>query len=264
MIWNETSSPAVIVMLTQTHEAGREKCFAYYPPSPSTPDLKVNAHDEFEDGLTHDINLVSLDNSEETRAQIRELDMTTEDGSETRKIWHLLFGGWPDFLVPEGADRDALVKLVEMSREKNMDNSNNPRIVHCSAGVGRSGTFIALDWLLQELEEGSLDELPDNEDPVLKVVHLLRDQRMMMVQGEGQFNFLYDVIREQWRDRWTRMHPEEAENLGLSALGEPKFKKPRQSRESEVSEQTEQDEDERAQLEAELVDAEMDFERGKT
>ncbi|KAF2175622.1 hypothetical protein K469DRAFT_723905 [Zopfia rhizophila CBS 207.26] len=263
MIWHETSSPAVIVMLTQTHESGREKCYPYYPQSPSDPTLPINEHDEFEDGFTHNVNLISRTENEEARAQIRELEMTNEDGTEKRQIWHLLFGGWPDFLVPEGADRAALIKLIEMSREKNADNSENPRIVHCSAGVGRSGTFIALDWLLLELEEGTLDELEDDKDPIVTIVDQLRQQRMMMVQGEAQFSFLYDVIRERWRERWANLHPEEAERLGLDAIREPKFKKPRPSRESEVSE-ADEDEDMRAQLEAELVEAQVEFENGKT
>jgi protein-tyrosine phosphatase len=265
MIWNEVSSPAVIVMLTQTHEQGREKCYPYYPQSPSSPSLKVNAHDEFEDGFMHDLVLTSLVDNDETRAQVRELDMKTEDGSETKKIWHLLFGGWPDFLIPEGDERAALLKLIQLSREKNEDNSSNPRVIHCSAGVGRSGTFIALDYLLQELDEGSLDDVPDTEDPIFKVVSTLRQQRMMMVQGEAQFSFLYDVVRERWRDRWAKSNPEQAERLGLNALlvREPRAKKPRQSLTSEASEQTE-DEDERAELEAELANAGVEYDRGKT
>ncbi|KAF2869077.1 protein-tyrosine phosphatase-like protein [Massariosphaeria phaeospora] len=267
MIWSETTSPAVIVMLTQTHESGREKCFQYYPQSPSAPDLKINAQDEFEDGLMHNLSLTSLTDSDETRAQIRELDMTSDDGTQTKKIWHLLFGGWPDFLVPEGADREALLKLVQMSRDKNADNSTNPRIVHCSAGVGRSGTFIALDWLLQELEEGSLDDISDDQDPVFDVVGKLRYQRMMMVQGEAQYSFIYDVVREQWRERWVSHHAEEAERLGVhtsnvqTGTGEPKHKK---QKPSDVSAQNvEEDEDERAQLQAVLMDSEVEFDKGK-
>lgn len=267
MVWHETSSPAVIVMLTQTHEAGREKCYPYFPRSPSQPDLRVNAHDEFADGFIHTLKLTSLEDHEEARAQVRELDMTSDDGSETKKVWHLLFGGWPDFLVPEGEDRIALLRLIDMSREKNVDNSANPRIVHCSAGVGRSGTFIALDWLLQELDEGSLDNLGPEEDPVSAVVDELRKQRMMMVQGEAQLAFIYDVVRERWRERWIKLNPEDAERLGVTRNGqeEPSLKR-RKSEKSEVSmsEQEEGDEDERAQLEAELMDAEFDFEKGKT
>lgn len=250
-------------MLTQTHESSREKCFPYYPRSITSPDFQINAHDEFEDGFKHTVTLKSMSENEETRAQIRELDMTSEDGSETRKIWHLLFGGWPDFLVPEGADRAALLKLIDLSREKNADNSNNPRIVHCSAGVGRSGTFIALDWLLQELEDGTLDELEDDEDPILAVVDMLRHQRMMMVQGEAQFSFLYDVVRDRWRDRWAKLHPRDAEKLGLGAFREHKPKKSKPNREGEPSEQMDEDEDMHAELEAELAGADVDFRKGK-
>jgi protein-tyrosine phosphatase len=264
MIWNETSSPAVIVMLTQTYESGREKCYPYYPQSPSSPDLKINAHDEFEDGLTHNLKLVSLTDNEETKAQIRELEMSNEDGSEKRKLWHLLFGGWPDFLVPEAANREALLKLRDLSRQKNADNTNNPRIVHCSAGVGRSGTFIALDWLLQELEDGSLDNVLDGKDPILEIVTVLRRQRMMMVQSEAQLGFLYDVIRERWRERWVELHPEEAEKIGLTTNGEPRFKTAEQSKGTDVSEELEGDEDERANLEASLIESEAKFESGKT
>ncbi|KAF2470282.1 tyrosine-protein phosphatase 2 [Lindgomyces ingoldianus] len=263
MIWHETKSPAVVVMLTQTHESGREKCHPYYPQSPSSPTLALNQSDEFEDGFAHIVTLKDLTVHEEASAQIRELEMSDEDGSETRTIWHFLFGGWPDFLVPEGYNRTALLNLIKLSREKNANNAENPRIVHCSAGVGRSGTFIALDWLLQELEEGTLDNLEDDEDPIVAIVDMLRQQRMMMVQGEAQFSFLYDVMRERWRDRWAKLHPEEAEKLGLGAIHEPKPKKPRPSKESEVSE-TDEDEDMRAQLEAELVDNQADFDKGKT
>lgn len=265
MVWHETASPAVIVMLTQTHEANREKCFPYYPQTLTSPDLKINPDDEYGDGFVHDLKLVNLEQHDEARAQVRELDLTSEDTSETRKIWHLLFSGWPDFLVPEGSDRMAMLKLIDLSREKNLNNSTNPRIVHCSAGVGRSGTFIALDWLLQELEEGSLDEVGDDDDPVSTIVDTLRQQRMMMVQAEAQLVFIYDVLRERWRERWITKHPEEAERLGVTRNGEaePQLKRQKSER-SEASEQDEEDEDERAQLEAERMDSEVDFEKGAT
>ncbi|KAF1948433.1 receptor/non-receptor type protein-tyrosine phosphatase [Byssothecium circinans] len=227
MVWHETS-PAVIVMLTQTHESGREKCFPYFPRSLDAPDMEINSCDEYGDGFVHHLKLANLEDHEEARAQVRELDLTptTEDASESRKIWHLLFAAWPDFHVPEGDDRMALLKLIELSREKNSDNSTNPRIIHCSAGVGRTGTFIALDWLLQELEEGSLDEVEDEDDPISTVIGTLRQQRMMMVQGEAQLALIYDVLREQWRNRWIKLRLEEAERLGVTRNGleEPKLK----------------------------------------
>jgi protein-tyrosine phosphatase len=207
MIWTENQSPAVVVMLTQTHETGREKCYPYYPESPSNPDMLVNELDEFGDGLEYNLHLTSLQQDEEARTQIREIDMTTLDGNDSRKIWHLLFAGWPDFSVPESADQAALLKLVDISRDKNGDNTVNPRIVHCSAGIGRTGTFIALDWLMQELHEGALDVLADDQDPINTVVEKLRDQRFGMVQSKNQYLFLYNSLRERWRDRWISNNP---------------------------------------------------------
>ncbi|PVH96840.1 hypothetical protein DM02DRAFT_598544 [Periconia macrospinosa] len=220
MVWHETS-PAVIIMLTRLWESDREKCYPYYPRSLDAPDMEINSNDEYGDGFVPNIRLVNLDDYEEDRTLVREMYMTltTENGSESRKIWHLQFGGWPDFLVPEGRDREALLRLIEVSREKSNETPTNPRIIHCSAGVGRTGVFIALDWLLQELEEGSLDEVEDDNDPVMTLVDTLRQQRMMMVQGEAQLAFIYDVLREKWRERWIKLHPEKAERSGSTNSG---------------------------------------------
>ena len=294
MIWKENHSPAVIVMLTQTHEANREKCYPYYPQSLSNPDMRINEHDEFQDGFIHNLHLASYTTDEEARTQVREINMTTDDGSESKKIWHLLFAGWPDFSVPEGDDRAGMLKLVDISRSKNTDNSTNPRIVHCSAGIGRSGTFIALDWLMQELQEGALDDVPDDEDPILKVVEMLRDQRAGMVQSKVQFLFIYDVLREQWCERWISQHPDEANRLGLATAAapsdgveitsdneQPALKRQKSIHNSEAAESLQLPllasrpsssrgassspaPDARAQLEAELQEADLEYEKGKT
>lgn len=263
MVYAETGKEhetAVIVMLTQTHEQGREKCFQYFPADMSTPTFAINEQDEFADGFTGTLTLKSISEDAESRSTIRTMDLETSvsaagatssthsDSASAPKIHkpiiHLLFAGWPDFLIPEGADRAALLNLITLSQKLNT-NAENPRIVHCSAGVGRSGTFIALDYLLQEIAEGAWDELPESEtegqdgievnsgpmdvdgagagaggggqrdsmiltaagrarDPVVECVDELRKQRMMMVQGEGQFAFLYDVCREVWVERWRQ------------------------------------------------------------
>ncbi|KAL2356224.1 protein-tyrosine phosphatase-like protein [Cryomyces antarcticus] len=198
MIHHETDSPAVIVMLTKTHESGKEKCFEYYPTSPKTP-LPLNASNEFGDGLQGRVSLVETFEDQPSRSTIRRLNLSLDGASKT--VHHLLFTGWPDFLIPEGDDRLALLSLVQRSLILNNSSVTNPRIVHCSAGVGRSGTFIALDYLLSELASGALDAVPDDVDRIADTVDVLRRQRMMMVQGELQFHFLYDVLREQWLER---------------------------------------------------------------
>jgi protein-tyrosine phosphatase len=140
-----------------------------------------------------------------------------DDQWHEKEIQHLLFVGWPDFSVPEGENRNAMLNLINKSASLNrpatlptspsfpLDATSdtpatpmpNPRIVHCSAGVGRSGTFIALDFLLAHLERGNLDSVPDHVDPILDTVNAMRKQRMM-IQSEAQFLFLYDVMRLAW------------------------------------------------------------------
>jgi protein-tyrosine phosphatase len=170
------------------------------------PTQLINEEDEFEDGFKATLTLKSIVEDEATRSTVRELELKTAEG-ESKTVWHLLFGGWPDFLIPEGEDRTALLRLIELSAEKNV-HSDSPRIVHCSAGVGRSGTFIALDYLLTELKEGHLDSVPEDVDPIADVVDKLRQQRMMMVQGEQQLWFLYDILKQLWIDRWRGLNGE--------------------------------------------------------
>ncbi|KAI9771467.1 MAG: hypothetical protein M1840_002087 [Geoglossum simile] len=199
MIWHETANPAVVIMLTQTWEAGRDKCFQYFPEDLTASDeLTINDEDEFGDGFKAAVKLLSISEDEGSRSTIRKMALTV--GDEEKIVWHFLFSGWPDFCVPEGENQVALLRLIKLSEEHNVV-PEKPRIVHCSAGVGRSGTFIALDHLLQELEGGSIEEeisRAPNLDPVFEAVNKLREQRMTMVQSDSQLVFIYQVLRDHW------------------------------------------------------------------
>ncbi len=195
MIWHETNGVAVVVMLTQTSEAGREKCFQYFPMDFENDNFTITGEDEFDDGFNANVKLLESTVDAASRSTIRKLLLTL--GDETKVVWHLLFTGWPDFSIPEGDDRAALLELIKLSAEKN-SHQENPRIVHCSAGVGRSGTFIALDHLLGEMEHDAFSDLVQGVDPVFDTVNSLREQRMSMVQAETQLNFIYRVLKDQW------------------------------------------------------------------
>ncbi|KAL4873501.1 hypothetical protein BDV12DRAFT_79470 [Aspergillus spectabilis] len=206
MVFHETEEVAVVVMLTQTIESGREKCSQYFPLDleNSSMLLRQDDGDPFVDGddtesgngddVLGQITLLESTWNPDCRSEIRKLELTL--GSDTKIVWHFLFAGWADYSKPVGDDRDALLHLIELSASKSTP--QNPRIVHCSAGVGRTGTFIALDHLLQELESGQLLKVTDEEtDPVFETVNQLREQRMMMVYNEMQLIFIYEVLREQ-------------------------------------------------------------------
>lgn len=198
MIWHETKEVAVVVMLTQTAEAGKEKCCQYFPLDITTKPFQLEPFGDSKDSLKGNVTLVEAIEDPMSRTTVRKLLLSY--GDESRTIWHLLFCGWPDFAVPEGDDRQGLLELLKLSVEKNSVPSN-PRIIHCSAGVGRSGTFIALDYLLAHIKTGAMAKVKDDFDLIYDVVNNLRQQRMTMVQSEAQYQFLYQVTREEF-ERW--------------------------------------------------------------
>jgi len=198
MIWHETSDPAVIVMLTQTAEAGREKCSQYFPLGEEAANFEIESTDEDGSSSEGQVQLTETNFDEASRTTTRKLAMTV--GEDSKTVWHLLFSGWPDFNIPENEDRAALLELLKLSVSKN-GAASNPRIIHCSAGVGRSGTFIALEHLLAQIETGAVAEAREDEDMIFELVNRLREQRMTMVQSDTQYGFLYDVVLEQYR-KW--------------------------------------------------------------
>ncbi|KAJ5927879.1 Protein-tyrosine phosphatase catalytic [Penicillium verhagenii] len=129
----------------------------------------------------------------ESQSEVRRFELTI--GSESKIVWHFLFAGWAEN-DPIGLDYEALVELIRLSASKCAP--DNPLVVHCSAGVGRTGTFIALDHLLGELESGHLLHAFDPEtDPIFETVNRMREQRMMMVYNDAQMQIIYHVLREQ-------------------------------------------------------------------
>jgi hypothetical protein len=82
---------------------------------------------------------------------------------------------------------------LDAALKKNLD---GPLVVHCSAGVGRSGAFVAIHMLLEKLRLG----YPHEEIDVLALVGKLRKQRMGMVQTEAQFKFIFDTIADHLKD----------------------------------------------------------------
>jgi protein-tyrosine phosphatase len=233
MVFHESKDVAVIVMLTQTFEAGREKCAQYFPLDSEQASMILTEEDSdpfvtdesSQEQPAQNIGKVTLLESTfdaKSRSEIRKLELTI--GSESKIVWHFLFAGWADYSKPEGSDREALLELIKLTASKS-GTPDNPRVVHCSAGVGRTGTFIALDHLLQELESGQLLQVADPEtDPVFETVNQMREQRMMMVYNEMQMQFIYEVLREQTDIKLGKMPGQHNQSPG-SQMDEPRSAK---------------------------------------
>ncbi|CAG2232464.1 PTPRT [Mytilus edulis] len=109
-----------------------------------------------------------------------------ERGKDTKTILQFHFTAWPDKDVPKYAS-----SLVHFRHKVNTTRTvgKGPMVVHCSAGVGRTGTFIALDYIVNEAKERDYVE-------VFRSVEILRNQRVNMVQTANQYLFLHEAVLE--------------------------------------------------------------------
>ncbi|RKF55814.1 Receptor-type tyrosine-protein phosphatase beta [Erysiphe neolycopersici] len=201
MVWQEKVE--VIVMLTQCVEAGREKCSVYLPLQ-KAENMSIIGSSE---PLWGKVECVTQQTEEwgEVR-RLRIIKKNRVGDFEERLLYHFLFMRWPDHQVPrKKSDQIALINLLRLSRQTLINGAPEgnipPRIIHCSAGVGRTGTFIALDHLLQELEEDKLENLEDDKDPIFDTVRRLREQRMGSVNTIQQYALIYQILRERWELR---------------------------------------------------------------
>nr|XP_020015111.1 receptor-type tyrosine-protein phosphatase beta isoform X1 [Castor canadensis] len=177
-----------IVMVTQCVEKGRVKCDHYWPAD--------------QDSLYYgDLILQMLSESVLPEWTIREFKICSEEQLDAHKlIRHFHYTVWPDHGVPEATQ--SLIQFVRTVRDYiNRTPSVGPTVVHCSAGVGRTGTFIALDRILQQLDS------KDSVD-IYGAVHDLRLHRVHMVQTECQYVYLHQCVRDVLRARKLRNEQE--------------------------------------------------------
>ncbi|KAL7370550.1 hypothetical protein ABVT39_003709 [Epinephelus coioides] len=178
-----------VVMVTQCVEKGRVKCDQYWPA-------------DREPLYYGDLVIQMLSESVLPEWTIREFKITSESScTYPRVLRHFHYTVWPDHGVPESTQ--SLIQFVRTVRDYvDRSPSTGATIVHCSAGVGRTGTFIALDRVLQQLDsKGNID--------LYGCVFDLRLHRQHMVQTECQYAFLHQCVRDVLR---ARKHRSEQEN----------------------------------------------------
>lgn len=203
MVAEQTTSPAVIVQLTTMSEGMVEKCGQYFPPALEEPTWTLNEDNKWGDAWKATVTFASQEELAGGAIEKRKLLLHVEGEAEPRTIWHFLYVRWPDFGTPSQTDLDSFLELMRLSREHN--STSDPRIVHCSAGVGRTGTFMALEHLMRELDAGAFSYLDPEDielDLVYDAVDKLRQQRRYMVQSQQQFVFLYNVVRKLWQEKY--------------------------------------------------------------
>ncbi|XP_072566306.1 receptor-type tyrosine-protein phosphatase O-like isoform X1 [Paramormyrops kingsleyae] len=162
----------VVVMLTQCSERRRVKCDHYWPFT----DEPV-AYGE--------ITVEMLSEKEAPEWTMRNFRLSYAD--ETQDVLHLNYTSWPDHGVPTVNAIESILQFVYIVRQQ-AAKSRGPIVVHCSAGVGRTGTFIALDRLMQHIREHDYAD-------ILGVVAEMRAHRLCMVQTEEQYVFIHQCVQ---------------------------------------------------------------------
>ncbi|XP_069596943.1 receptor-type tyrosine-protein phosphatase H isoform X2 [Ranitomeya imitator] len=171
MIWEHQVN--TIVMLTNCMENGRVKCDHYWPL-----DYTPCTYGDIAVTVTSETIL-----SEWT---IRDFSIRRENEPGIKYVRHFHFTAWPDHGVPESTT--SIIQFRNLVREHtDQRRSIGPTVVHCSAGVGRTGTLIAIDYLIQQIEK-------EHRVGVYGFVEKMRMNRNLMVQTEAQYVFLNKCI----------------------------------------------------------------------
>nr|XP_033801316.1 tyrosine-protein phosphatase non-receptor type 4 isoform X3 [Geotrypetes seraphini] len=169
MTWEQGSS--MVVMLTTQVERGRVKCHQYWPEpaaSSSFGNYQITCHSD-----------------EGNPAYVfREMTLTNTEKNESRQLTQIQYIAWPDHGVPD--DSSDFLNFVCLVRKKR-NGRDEPVVVHCSAGIGRTGVLITMETAMCLIE---------CNQPVypLDIVRTMRDQRAMMIQTPSQYRFVCEAI----------------------------------------------------------------------
>ncbi|XP_046936213.1 tyrosine-protein phosphatase non-receptor type 21 [Lynx rufus] len=181
MVWEQ--GIAIIAMVTAEEEGGREKSFRYWPRLGSRHNTVTYGRFKITTRFRTDSGCYAT-----TGLKMKHL-LTGQE----RTVWHLQYTDWPEHGCPEDL-KGFLSYLEEIQSVRRHTNStsepkspNPPLLVHCSAGVGRTGVVILSEIMIACLEHNEVLDIP-------RVLDMLRRQRMMMVQTLCQYTFVYRVL----------------------------------------------------------------------
>ena len=176
-------------MLCKLEENGKEKCVEYWEPD------KKNIFDSTVNIYNFKVNYTTEQINEDiTIRNCHVLDKTTNAEKEIKQIH---YGGWPDHEIPKDiqAVYGNILFMFNIVDNIIKQTPNCPICVHCSAGVGRTGTFIALYNIYRDI----LHQLEDKKSKrisfsLMNLVRKLKEMRLYLVENEKQYKMIYQFI----------------------------------------------------------------------
>ena len=171
----------IIVMLCKLDENYKEKCANYWDTN--MKNFKVEKVDE------------TIQLNKDIKMRKFRIWRVGEDvgsgGGGAKNIFQIHFTCWPDHSIPDNAYND-IVNIINIVDEFKED---KPVIVHCSAGIGRTGTFISIYNLYHEIME-QINNIEKNEIKfsIMNLVRKMKEMRLYLVENQSQYNFLYQFV----------------------------------------------------------------------
>ncbi|XP_031831667.1 putative receptor-type tyrosine-protein phosphatase mosPTP-1 isoform X7 [Nomia melanderi] len=198
MVWEQRVS--IIVMITNLVERGRKKCDMYWPKKGSETYGYIQVTLLREDVMaTYTIRTLQIRHLKSPMpSQVKKRKNGVNMGERT--VWQYHYTGWPDHGVPEHPL--PVLSFIRKSSNANPPDAG-PIVVHCSAGVGRTGTYIVIDAMLKQAK-------CKNEVNVFGFLKHIRTQRNFLVQTEEQYVFIHHALQEAIESGETNI---EANNL---------------------------------------------------
>ena len=169
----------VIAMICKEMEDGVEKCTNYWNEENEMTLYKLTIEKE----------------TIEDQYVIRKIKLYNKSTEKEKIVRQIHYNGWPDHGVPDVSDGKVFDSFNEMIELVDKYRDNNPVVVHCSAGVGRTGTFITMYVLNKEIKKQIDENVKEIQFSIFNLVRKLKEMRLYSVQTQPQYNFIHEYVR---------------------------------------------------------------------
>ena len=160
----------IILMLCSEIEGGRKKCSEYWKSKNS---------------------IFKIEYKEEKKKDLIIRNITISKDKISKNVTQIQYKGWPDHGIPRIEEAyDSFIYMIDFIIK---NNNNCPVVTHCSAGVGRTGTFLSIYNLAIEIDKKKNNKII--EFSIFNVVRKLKEMRMYLVQNDLQYFFVYQFIQ---------------------------------------------------------------------
>uniref|UniRef100_A0A0N5AGB8 protein-tyrosine-phosphatase n=1 Tax=Syphacia muris TaxID=451379 RepID=A0A0N5AGB8_9BILA len=187
MVWQQNSR--IVVMITKEVEKEKNKCCHYWP----------NPEKSFNTGWNKKYSIRNLGEEQKRDFIFRTFELKDNESEIVRTVYHFQYVTWPDHGCPNNP-----LDLINFRNEiRNCEfecrqgAAWGPWIVHCSAGIGRSGVFLVIDIMTEHISRIVAQKAVDSSlcyVNVFRTVLMLRDQRAGIIQSDLQYRFIYQAL----------------------------------------------------------------------